>query len=232
MKNVITFRITFSSLENILQIFKYLFSLGEMFIPQEYMVGGIDDDYKPFDKSMLEKEIQPLFVSKDFIIFDFLTDNKKKYFHLTLKNDDKYELKFDIINAGDHDFLENLTEFYDFCIEKLEPESGFAHDFEDAKKSFLGIKEKIISKIYWINIYGDKICNNIENIDEIKTLNLYSTKLYNGNGKILVIRTCESPRDISSSRFPIIAQDLSIILSKNKKITIQTPEKRKFDTIN
>ncbi len=235
MKNIITFKIYFNSSENIQKVFNFLFSKGGIFTPEEYSLGGdSDDDYKQFDLTVLQEKICPFIESHDFNILDFLSDNKKKYLHLTLKKDKAFELKFDITNANKFEFLQELVEFYELCVEELKPSAGFAHDLQDSKSELFGIKEKIITKIYWINIYGNDICKNINNIDEIKTLKLYSVKTFShkGNDKIAMIRTCESPKDINSSRFSIAARDLSIILSKNKKITIQTPEKRKFDTIN
>jgi hypothetical protein len=235
MKNTITFRLTFENSTYLLDIIKYLFSKGELFTPQECCLGEITgDDYIPYDEKLLETEVVKAIENEKVYVIDFLTEEKKKYFHLSIKKNNEYFLKFDITNQGSTDFLNKLVDFYKYTIKKLDPKSGFAHDFDDAKNTLSGITQKVIRKIYWINIYGRELSENINNVEELNSLDAFSFKTYdidNKEGKIIFIRTCESPRDITSSRFPIIAEALSLVLSKNKKIAIQTPEKKKFDTL-
>ena len=227
MKNVITFRLWTKNIDNLLKVLKYLFAQGEYFIPKECEFGTLsNDDYIPFNMELLDTSIKDAINSDEVLILQFLTEDKNRYFHFTVKKGSSYFIKFDIINSGKPDFIEILVEFYEFISGQLDAIFGFAHDFEDAKNTFASITVNDIKKIYWINVFGSELLSMINNYDELNSLSLFSMKKIIPEGKaseIAILRLCESPLDILSSRFPILAEDFASILAKNKKIKVDIP---------
>lgn len=227
MKNLITFRLWTQNIDNLLEVLKYLFAQGDSFVPAECELGNIsDDDYIPFSHDMLDTKVREAINSDEIPIIQFLTENKENYFHFTVKKSNSFFIKFDITNKGNPDFIEILSEFYEFASSQLDAIFGFAHDFEDAKNSFASITVNDIKKIYWINIYGSELLSMINNYNDLSALNLFSAKKLTAAGKtneIAVLRLCESPLDYVSSRFQIVAEELATLLAHNRKIKVDIP---------